>query len=189
MGYWVINKHLESHLLISEGHPWGICDPLSRPKHSSWSVCTIPSVYPYQLWTSQPFCPDTLSQASSPPGFDWGILWNGFGIFVDWFCSPTNLTNLFLAAAWRGKAADCNQQWGKLAVLAENRPNTVHTVPWFVQFWGVFLCFGRKTRLQRGRIMAEFTPISKPQLPSGVGDKRKFWMSRSSKRQLRTRVF
>lgn len=32
MGYWVINKNLESHLFISEGLPWGMCYSLSSSK-------------------------------------------------------------------------------------------------------------------------------------------------------------
>lgn len=179
MGYWVINKHLESHLLISEGHPWGICDPLSRPKtlHTS-SVCTIPQCLSTPALT---FHPDIQ------PGFV--LTWDWFRDFVDWFgfwefgglilFSYTPHKSFFLAA-------DCNQQWGKLAELAENRTNTV---PWFVQLWGIFLWFGRKTRLQRGGTMVKFTPVNKLQLHSGVDDKRKFWMSRSWKRRLWTGVF
>lgn len=103
MGYWVINKHLESHLLISEGHPWGICDPLSRPKtlHTS-SVCTIPQCLSTPALT---FHPDIQQ------GFV--LTWDWFRDFVDWFgfwefgglifFSYTPHKSFFLAAAWEKK--------------------------------------------------------------------------------------
>lgn len=184
MGYWVINKHLESHLLISEGHPWGICDPLSTFKTLHMKCLHHPQCLSTPALN---FCPATQ------PGlvFTWLWLkdlldWFWFRDLVDWFCSPTHLTSPFFSCSLGEKAAQCNQQWGKLAVLAENRSNTV---PWSVQFWGFFLGFGMKTRLQRGRIMEKFTPINKLQLPSGVGDKRKFWMSGGSKRRFWTGIF
>lgn len=146
-----------------------------------------PSVYPHQLCPSEPFHPATQ------PGlvFTWDCFrdfmdWFWFRHFVDWFCSLTQPHKSFFSCSLGEKAADCKQQWGKLAMLAENRLNTV---PWFVQFWGIFLWFGRKTRQQRGRTMAKFTPTNQLQLLSGVVDKRKFWMSRTSKRKLWTGGF
>lgn len=184
MGYWVINKHLESHLLISEGHPWGICDPLSRLKTLHIKCLHHPQCLSTPALN---FCL-LLSQVLSSPGFDSGILGIDFdlGIFLGLILLSYTPHKSFFSCSLGKKAAQCNQQWGKLAGLAENRTNIV---PWFVQFWGVFLGFGRETRLQRGRIMAKSTPVNKLQLLSGVDDKRKFWVSRSSKRRLWTGGF
>lgn len=101
MGYWVINKHLESHVLISEGHPWGICDPLSTFKTLHMKCLHHPQCLSTPALN---FCPATQ------PGlvFTWLWLkdlldWFWFRDLVDWFCSPTHLTSPFLAAAWEKK--------------------------------------------------------------------------------------
>lgn len=75
-------------------------------KHSTWSVCTIPSVYPHSFCTSSDLLSPSillLSQVLSSPG-------NCFRDFADWFCSPTHLTNPFSCSLGE-KAARCNQQW------------------------------------------------------------------------------
>lgn len=120
MGYWVINKHLESHLLISEGHPWGICDPLSRPQTlHTWSVCTIPQVF---IHTSSVLLSPSillLTQASSSPGIVLGILWIDFDLGILWidFVLLHNLTNPFLAAAWEKKLLTANSSEGSWQCL------------------------------------------------------------------------
>lgn len=164
MGYWVINQHLESHLLISEGHPWGIWDPLSRPKTLHMKCLHHPQCLSTQLWPSRPFHPAT----QPGPVFSWlgfgGLVgWFWFRGLVDWFWFRNmrvdfvllHTSQILSAPAWEKKLPTAISREGS---AAENRANTV---PWLVQFWGFLLWFGRKTKLQRGGMIAKFTPIHK----------------------------
>lgn len=67
-------------------------------KHSTWSVCTIPSVYPHSFCTSSDLLSPSillLSQVLSSPGFALGIL------LIDFVLLHTS--QILLAAAWEKK--------------------------------------------------------------------------------------
>lgn len=67
-------------------------------KHSTWSVCTIPSVYPRSFCTSSDLLSPSillLSQVLSSPGFALGIL------LIDFVLLHTS--QILLAAAWEKK--------------------------------------------------------------------------------------
>lgn len=145
MGYRVITKNLESHLFISEGHPWGIRYSLSSLKRPTRAFGTSPVF----IHTAPALQCKTLHKVTLNQTWPSELGHHATPLHV--LSSPVcklrmfsyTIHESFLAVTWEKTLLAAISSNRSVTGFAERRSNVHH---WFILSWFFFLRF--ETRVQ-----------------------------------------